>query len=202
MGSLLPVLGLLSGILLDLIIHFSGNPGIVEWGVVGVFNLPGCLFGVAILMCFRKTPLLKAIVFIIVSDIAYYIAFMTAILAGAPFAGNSSWNSSISPFQLAIGSFAGGMAGAVILALGFYFLISRIYSKYGFWPVTLAGGILGIMGFMPGFLLGGNFNNSYAPNFLLLFPIWQVGIAIVLNYYLQKSTKQIQLQGTSIVASK
>ncbi len=164
-------------------------------GIVGVF-LPGIIFGVIISFYFYKQPIYKIVTFIIISGAAYFLAYFIASLIGGcavcgftPAYVEAGWLGIARPgmLQLAIANLAGGAVGALMVSIAYKIFVPhppRIYG--GIFDLTLIGGVLAVVGFLPGLFLGSTYENNYIQSFYILFPVWQFGMAFALSRYMGK----------------
>lgn len=177
---------------------------LLRWGTVfdvleGPFT-PGLIFGV-VLACYfavvrarNLTYLYRLPVFIAMSWFGYYMAVQIAINKlplGLELGGLDGNNV---PFPSSM--FIAGCVGAFILGLGFLAIHRWHWSEIGYFVVlSVLGGILGLT-----FFLGKPLSQSFPslvsaligfktgddPALLILFVVWQTGIAFYLGYLLDR----------------
>jgi hypothetical protein len=140
--------------------------------------LPGIIFGVALSLFFspdvffaerKRIKALGALIgFVAVSTAAWLAAFFGAM--ALMFAGSSNG----APPWMYAGIFIGGCIGALILSLGLA-LLHRFSTPKEVLILTITGGLLGVVSFLPGL------------NIYFLFPIWQAGMAAEIAYFYKVS---------------
>lgn len=193
----LPLAGLFSGLL-----TLWGLP---YFGTLGNDPLNGLAFGLVVgayLWATGRWALWKAIIFLVFSTIAYFLAVKAALylpelglVAWMRFTGKqASGLDFFHPYRF----FAGGFVGAFVLFIAVGFLLLR---KKGFWRTTgvcllwsLAGGLLAVLGRALGPWIGASLFSIFQrmghiragdkavpfPRFYSTYVIWQVGMAFLL----------------------
>jgi hypothetical protein len=166
-GYILFSLGIISGFLSN----FWGNSENYGWVV------PGLLFGIVIAIWFlfvRKNIAsnLKIFAFIIISIVAFYAALYLTV-------------SSLS--FLSFGSlFLGGFVGGLILIVAFHILFFRLNPKQ-LLTMAFLGGFLGLFG---SWIIISPQNNGLSWPYILLFIVWQSGMAYALGGVMNENIRQ------------
>ncbi len=194
---LLPLAGLFSGLL-----TLWGLP---YTGTLGNDPLNGLAFGLVIGACLwatRRWSLWKAVIFLIFSTAAYFLAVKAALylpelglvawirFTGKPTSGLDFYH----PYRF----FAGGFVGAFVLFIAIGFLLLR---RKGFWRATatcllwsVAGGLLAVLGRALGPSLGAFLFSIFQrmghiragdkavpfPLFYSTYVVWQTGMAFLM----------------------
>ena len=167
--SLLTSLGLVSGILSSWILRSVHFGNFSFW--------PGLLFGIAIALFFiwqkKSQSWLKILGFIIASIISYFAAFQLAdFLSWSWYSEYSSW----------LCYLCGGLIGALLLSIGFSWLLHRFVWKQ-ILVLTFVGGLLGVFGYLVSNYLcpdcyRWDFGGGGGTGFNWLYIIWQTGMAL------------------------
>ncbi len=169
----LTLFGLVSGVLSSWILRLVAFGNFSFW--------PGLLFGIAIALFFiwQKKPnsWLKIFGFVLVSVVSYSAAFQIANFSSLSF-GYSSW----------LCFFCGGLVGALLLSVGFSWLLHRLTWKQ-ILILTLMGGLLGAVGYLTTNFLcpdcySWDFGGGGGKGFSWLYIIWQTGMALGLGVML------------------
>jgi len=169
------VFGLLAGFLSLYATVFPSSSNLFSIG----FFLPGVIFGSVMAPYFLATSsvlemgykVVAFLEFVAISFFAYLFALITNLLLDLPYADGWSMGSityspvPVSPFWGWSGFFLGGCIGGFLLAMG-----ARRLFKYdmrtGIAVITLVGGVLGLVGLV---------------NIFVLFPVWQMGVAVTMG---------------------
>lgn len=152
---------------------------------------PGIIFGVitAIYLgfwtnLFGNEPFLKGLYWVAVSTFSYFSAYTTVT-------ANMSFEESFIAF-LPVYIFVAGCVGAFIMALyiNANLLQLTLFKKILF---VLKGGALGVVGYFGGAYLSNYitipfYNPEEGLEMVILFIIWQLGMAMLLGYFMDKSS--------------
>jgi hypothetical protein len=171
---------------------FSGLASAMSWNSSIVFYLPGIIFGIAFALFFVSKDdikVIRALGFTLATTVIWPFVLLTTSLFAFVFTlFLSRWIDFMmppSPFVMPFSVIFGGAFGAFLVTIAFRKFFFQVNEK-GLKIISLAGGILGIVGYEVGFLI---FGNSDSINLSSIFVVWQTGMAVafaILVYFQKK----------------
>ena len=203
------ILALGGGLVSGMASSFIAPLGIAEW-LIFLNPIPGICFAALLLLVMQNLGknsgnLLRKVLFVIFSIAAYIAAFWATLYSSETLAHTFCYSMPESLFGRCdeqIGFFIGGVAGALILILSAKFIFKTFtFGQAGI--LIVSGGILGILGVSAqtaladiieqGPEMGLGWLARSTGMFPVLFMIWQVGMVLLITYFLKRNIEDSKI---------